>query len=107
MHTNFSTDSMRNDASKVIYDNILNKLEQNHTAHINVYGQDNDQRLTGLHETASIDQFSYGEGDRGASVRIPPQTVESNYTPGYFEDRRPASNANPYDITKVIIDTII
>ncbi len=44
--------------------------------------------------------------DRGASVRIPPETVESNYTTGYLEDRRPASNANPYDITKVIIDTI-
>ena len=107
MHTNFSTNEMRNNASKKIYDGILQKLDQNHAIHIEVYGKDNDQRLTGLHETASIDQFSYGEGDRGASVRIPPETVESNYTTGYLEDRRPASNANPYDITKVIIDTII
>ena len=106
MHTNFSTNEMRNNASKKIYDGILQKLDQNHAIHIEVYGKDNDQRLTGLHETASIDQFSYGEGDRGASVRIPPATVESEYTTGYLEDRRPASNANPYDITKVIIDTI-
>ena len=27
--------------------------------------------LTGLHETAHIDKFTYGVADRGASVRIP------------------------------------
>ena len=107
MHTNFSIDSMRNNANKGIYDSILGKLEDKHDEHIAVYGKDNDQRMTGKHETASIDEFTYGEGNRGASVRIPPETVESNYTTGYLEDRRPASNANPYDITKVIIDTIV
>ena len=107
MHTNFSIDKMRNDSNLDVYTTILNKMKDRHVDHIAVYGKDNDQRLTGLHETASIDQFSYGEGDRGASVRIPPATVESNYTTGYLEDRRPASNANPYEITKVIIDTIV
>jgi len=107
MHTNFSIDSMRNNADKEIFHNIINKLEEKHDEHIAVYGKDNDQRLTGKHETASIDEFTYGEFDRGASVRIPPATVESDYATGYLEDRRPASNANPYDITKVIIDTIV
>lgn len=107
MHTNFSINEMRNDSNLDVYTTILNKMKDRHTDHIAVYGKDNDQRLTGLHETASIDQFSYGEGNRGASVRIPPVTVESNYKTGYLEDRRPASNANPYEITKVIIDTIV
>ena len=107
MHTNFSIDKMRNDSNLDVYISILDKMKDRHADHIAVYGKDNDQRLTGLHETASIDQFTYGEGNRGASVRIPPVTVESNYKTGYLEDRRPASNANPYEITKVIIDTIV
>lgn len=107
MHTNFSINSMRNNANKGIYDSILDKLKEKHDDHIAVYGKDNDQRMTGKHETASIDEFTYGEGNRGASVRIPPETVGSNYTTGYLEDRRPASNANPYNITKAIIDTIV
>ncbi len=97
---------MRNDSQLGVYHDILDKMKARHDEHIAVYGKDNDQRLTGKHETASISQFTYGEGDRGASIRIPVETVESNYTTGYLEDRRPASNANPYDITKVIIDTI-
>ena len=97
---------MRTNSSLGVYDDILSKFENNHAKHIEVYGKDNDQRLTGLHETHDIHTFSYGEGDRGASIRIPIETVESGYTSGYLEDRRPASNANPYDITKVIIDTM-
>ncbi|GIS02949.1 MAG: hypothetical protein CM15mP104_1700 [Gammaproteobacteria bacterium] len=33
-------------------------------------------RLTGLHETQKITEFSYGVSDRGASIRIPVYTVE-------------------------------
>ena len=62
--------------------------------------------MTGLHETQSIDKFTYGEGDRGSSIRSPVQVIESGYTEGYLEDRRPAAYANPYEITKAIIDTI-
>ena len=106
MHTNFSTDEMRNGAKLGTFTDILSKMHDRHAEHIAVYGKHNEERLTGKHETASIDQFTYGEGDRGASVRIPLETIESGYTSGYLEDRRPASNANPYDITKVIIDTV-
>ena len=62
--------------------------------HIAVYGHDNEQRLTGLHETASIHDFSYGISDRGASIRIPIITVEQGWK-GWLEDRRPASNGDP------------
>ena len=106
MHTNFSTDSMRTNSSMGHYMDILSKLNSRHDEHIAVYGKDNDKRLTGLHETQSIEKFTYGEGDRGASIRIPVETVDNHYKSGYLEDRRPASNANPYEITKVIIDTI-
>ncbi len=62
-------------------------------------------RLTGLHETQSIDQFSYGVSDRGASIRIPVATVENDWN-GYLEDRRPASNADPYKILSHIVGTL-
>lgn len=39
--------------------------------HISVYGPDNDKRLTGKHNTASWNKFSYGVADRGASIRVP------------------------------------
>ena len=65
-----------------------------------------DQRLTGKHETQSIKKFSYGISDRGASIRIPIFTVDNNYG-GYLEDRRPAANADPYQIMKHIVESLI
>ena len=73
--------------------------------HISVYGADNDQRLTGQHETQSIDQFSYGVSDRGASIRIPVGTIDDGWK-GRLEDRRPASNADPYKVAAAIIKTV-
>ena len=70
-----------------------------------VYGADNDKRLTGKHETASINDFSYGVSDRGASIRIPLYTVDHNWS-GYLEDRRPNSAADPYKVAAVIIKTV-
>ena len=60
--------------------------------------------MTGLHETQSIDKFSYGAFDRGASIRIPIGTIEDGWK-GRLEDRRPASNADPYKVAAVIIKT--
>lgn len=68
-------------------------------------GVDNDQRLTGRHETQSIDKFSYGISDRGASIRIPISTIEKGWK-GRLEDRRPASNADPYKVAARIIQTV-
>ena len=68
-------------------------------------GSDNDMRLTGNHESQSIDTFSCGVSDRGASIRIPIYTVDNNWN-GYLEDRRPASNADPYKIIAHIVGTL-
>ena len=62
-----------------------------------------DKRLTGIHETSSYINFSWGLGTRNTSVRIPNQTVKDGY--GYFEDRRPSSNVDPYISTSIIFET--
>ena len=73
--------------------------------HIAVYGPDNHLRLTGLHETQSIDKFNYGIANRGASVRVPHSFVNNGYK-GYLEDRRPNSQGDPYKIAGRILQTI-
>lgn len=52
-----------------------------------------------------MDKFSYGRGTRGASVRIPAGTLKDGK--GYWEDRRPASNINPYLVSSMLADTCI
>jgi len=96
---------MRSEGGEAYFRNILRNLEVTHQEHIANYGSMNHERLTGLHETQSIDQFSYGVSDRGASIRIPITTVENNWK-GYLEDRRPASNACPYLITSKLVETV-
>ncbi len=107
MHANFSNSTLRTCGDKETYEKICDAFgsEEAIQRHIEVYGEDNHLRLTGKHETASIDEFSYGVSDRGASIRIPIGTVESGYK-GWLEDRRPASNADPYKVAAAIIDTV-
>jgi glutamine synthetase len=105
MHTNFSNEEMRSSGTEELFTSMCEKLGEVHAEGIDSYGSDNDKRLTGLHETQSIDQFSYGVSDRGASIRIPIYTVEHNWN-GYLEDRRPASNADPYKIIAHIVGTL-
>ncbi len=105
MHANFSNEVLRTCGSKEVYESICSAFGPVVKEHIAVYGADNDQRLTGDHETQSIDQFSFGVSDRGASIRIPIATVENGWK-GWLEDRRPASNGDPYKIAAVIIKTV-
>jgi glutamine synthetase len=105
LHTNFSNKKMREVGGKDYFDSIFNVFELNHSKHIQNYGSDNGMRLTGKHETQSIDKFSYGISDRGSSIRIPQVTVNNGWK-GYVEDRRPASNGNPYKIMKVISESV-
>jgi glutamine synthetase len=105
LHTNFSNKKMREVGGKEYFDSILNVFELNHSKHIENYGSDNEYRLTGKYETQSIDKFSYGVSDRGSSIRIPQVTVNNGWK-GYVEDRRPASNGDPYRIMKVISESI-
>ncbi|MBO0947672.1 glutamine synthetase beta-grasp domain-containing protein [Fibrella forsythiae] len=107
MHANFSNTALRTSGSKEVYDAICQSFAPADVvkAHIDVYGADNHLRLTGKHETQSIDQFSYGISDRGASIRIPIATVQRGWK-GWLEDRRPNSAADPYKVAAVIIKTV-
>ena len=103
-HTNFSTLRMRYDIEgiKEIY-RCMEKLEEKHHEHIAVYGEGNEKRLTGIHETSNYNLFSFGVGTRNTSVRIPYQVKKEGC--GYFEDRRPAANCDPYQVTAIIFKT--
>lgn len=103
-HTNFSTKAMRAEGGLKVIEAAMKKLEKRHEDHIKVYGAHNEERLTGLHETAPIHMFRYGSSDRGASVRIPMATTQ--HGKGYFEDRRPAANMDPYQVCAILIETV-
>lgn len=105
MHVNFSNTSLRNHGGKDYVKGLMSEFELYHDLHITNYGSDNDLRLSGEFETQHISKFSYGVSDRGASIRIPISTAQNNFR-GYLEDRRPASNANPYKLTKLISDRL-
>ncbi len=104
MHANFSNGAMRDKGDESVFTKICENFGKNIDRHISVYGANNDQRLTGLHETQAIDKFSYGVSDRGASIRIPVSTVTDGWK-GRLEDRRTASNADPYKVAAAIIKT--
>ena len=104
MHANFSNGVMRESGKEETFTKICEEFGKNIERHISVYGADNHKRLTGLHETQSIDKFSYGVSDRGASIRIPVGTVTDGWK-GRLEDRRTASNADPYKVAAAIIKT--
>ncbi|CEF64930.1 Glutamine synthetase 2 cytoplasmic [Strongyloides ratti] len=106
-HTNFSTEKMRSSGGYKEIINAIEKLSKSHREHIAYYdpsgGIDNERRLTGHHETASISEFTYGVALRTASIRIPRQTEVDQQ--GYFEDRRPSSNCDPYSVIDAIVRT--
>ena len=106
-HTNFSTVSMRegteNKTGLEYIEDAIENLSKNHDIHMKLYGTGNELRMTGEHETSSYDKFSHGRANRGASVRIGNETI--NNKKGYFEDRRPSSNCDPYLVTSVIFQT--
>ena len=105
MHCNFSTEFMREHGGKEYFEKLMGAFDKFKNEHIAVYGPDNHLRLTGLHETQSIDKFNYGVANRGASIRIPHSFVNNGYK-GYLEDRRPNSAADPYKITSRILQTV-
>jgi len=105
MHCNFSTKHMREVGGKDYFLALMDAFEKNRDEHIAAYGPDNHLRLTGLHETQSIDKFSWGVADRGASIRVPHSFVKNDYK-GYLEDRRPNSQGDPYKIVGRVLKTI-
>ena len=106
MHTNFSTAYTRDphyglDAIKAIVD----VLESRHSEHIAEYGDRLHERLTGEHETCSIDTFRSGVAHRGASIRIPQPVAQKGF--GYLEDRRPGANSDPYRVGVCLIGAVV
>ena len=105
MHCNFSSDYMRTKGGKDYFEKLMDKFEEYKDEHIAAYGPDNHMRLTGLHETQSIDKFSWGIADRGASIRVPHSFANDDYK-GYLEDRRPNSQGDPYKIVSRVLKTV-
>ncbi len=102
-HVNFSTQKMREENGlENIYD-AIKKLSNNHSYHMENYGIDNKMRMTGKNETSSYDKFTWDIGSRNTSIRIGYDTFKNKK--GYFEDRRPASNIDPYLVTSLIFKT--
>jgi len=104
LHTNFSNDRMRNEGGYDYFTSIFNSFGSRHQEHIVAYGSENHLRLTGNFETQSINTFSWGVSDRGATIRVPQETGKE--WKGYVEDRRPGSNADPYKIIKEIVSSL-
>ncbi|KMZ75092.1 Glutamate--ammonia ligase [Zostera marina] len=104
-HTNFSTKSMRSEGGYDVIKNAIEKLGLHHKEHIVEYGTGNERRLTGRHETADINAFTWGVVYRGASVRVG-RDIEKEGR-GYFKDRRPTSNMDPYVVISMIAETSI
>ena len=104
-HINFSTKEMREEMGYSTIEHAIKNLQKKHDLHIRHYGDDNKDRLTGKHETSSINEFSYGIGSRNTSIRIPNQTAKEKK--GYLEDRRPSSSLNPYVATALLFATSI
>ncbi|KAH9586738.1 Glutamine synthetase [Trypanosoma melophagium] len=77
LHTNFSTHATPNGSEGYYF-----------------YGAENNERLTGKHETSVPSVVTAGVGTRGTSIRIPNSVAAEGK--GYMEDRRPAGDADPY-----------
>ena len=106
-HHNFSTRSMRDKhlgGMREIERAIL-RLKDKHHEHVLRYGEGNERRLTGRHETATMTEFTWGVADRGASVRVGNETYNDGC--GYFEDRRPSANCDPYVVTQMLASTTL
>jgi glutamine synthetase len=101
-HTNFSTAAMRKSYAAV--EKACQAIGKKVDLHVKNYGHGIEDRLTGKHETAPYNKFSYGVSNRGASIRIPWQVAKDGK--GYAEDRRPNANMDPYVVTRLINETV-
>jgi glutamine synthetase len=105
MHTNFSTAQTRGEGGMEAIEKILNTMRDRVSEHLSAYGDGYEIRLTGKHETCRYDDFRWGVSDRTASVRIPLQTNREGK--GYFEDRRPNANADPYRVSCELVRSTV
>ena len=101
-HVNFSTLEMRESGNKEVFDKIFKAAESLHGSHMKRYGELNKYRMTGAHETSSYDTFTFDVASRSTSLRVPNDTAKD--WKGYVEDRRPASNCDPYRVASCVLE---
>ena len=104
-HINFSTRYMREESDMDYINLLCVNMEETHKKAIKSYGHGNNKRLTGKNETSSIKKFTWGEGDRSASIRIPLSTIRGGGL-GHLEDRRPSANMDPYEAFSYLVPAI-
>jgi len=102
-HTNFSVAPMRAEGGYATIIKVCEAFAPVAAEHIAEYGEGNEKRLTGKHETCDINTFKFGVANRGASIRIPREAEKNGK--GYMEDRRPAANCDPYRVTGKMMKT--
>ncbi|KOB79260.1 Glutamine synthetase [Operophtera brumata] len=108
MHHNFSTIKTRSKGGYKLIEEYIKKLETNHMKHMKQYGNDeatNRMRLSGKFETAPFDKFTAGVANRKASIRVQRKTKEDDM--GFFEDRRPAGDCDPYLVCGLLLETCL
>jgi len=103
-HINISTKSMREENGIDDIYEAIEKLGNVAEQSIQIYGEENKERLSGRCETASWEKFSYSVGGRDVSIRIGYDIEREGK--GYFEDRRPSSNSDFYKATSHILEVI-
>ena len=96
---------MREEGGIDFINEALQRMAQTHSEDIKYYGFDNNMRMTGEHETSDLKSFSHGVGNRGCSVRISKQVHHEGK--GFLEDRRPASNLDPYLVLRQIVKSVL
>lgn len=109
-HTNYSTETTRTaPGGYKEMQRHFERLSKKHNEHQLEYdmtgGESNKRRLTGNHETSSFDQFSQGVANRGSSIRVPRDVPEKDE--GYYEDRRPSSDCDPYVVARKLVETTL
>lgn len=105
-HTNYSTKATRD--KKIGWETFMtycDLLKEKHLDCMKLYGTGNEKRMTGAHETAKFDEFTYGVGARHCSVRIGNEMKDAGC--GYMEDRRPSSNIDPYLSCSALVDVTV
>ena len=103
-HTNVSTKKSRKSFGEADMRELMGHMEADHDKHIKVCGAGIARRMTGTCETSDYEKFTWGIGDRGASIRIPQSVVTKGL--GYFEDRRPCANIDPYKVVGSLMDSL-
>lgn len=108
MHANFSTKATRGDGGIRAIRAAIGKLESNADALLSKYDtsilKPNKRRIESGMLCSPSSQFSSDACSKVVSVRIPLSVVQAGK--GYFEERRPGGNADPYTVCEALVRTV-